>query len=556
MTLLFFLYALHFIGYGLPLHLVGDEESLVGGALKMLELRTIAPVLHRSEFAILYYPTLLSYLYIILWTPYLIATYLFSHYGASVSEFTPYVLTHLDDLWMLSRIASVIAGSALIFVLCDIAHTLFPRDNRVALFSSGLLGLSLLHFQLSVVSGHWIFDTLFFFTVVSLLLRNKFRDTRSALLGGIVAGLGFGLSSMGFVSLFFVIMLYLLMNVRERWLGLANSRFWYFICSALLLAIGFIVLHPDAYSYVIAGKDTAGLAVKDLGFVWNEILTSAYYLFSNDFMISALSIIGLGLLVFYGFARYALTSIVMFVVYELLLVFFFHNAARYHVFLIPMQALVAGYGLAVVYEHSTKRGMTRYLAYAFVAIAFLVPATVLARYSALLLTPTTEQKAARWVSEQEPQEYVIVDSPTIVFFQSDEAVAEQQKRGRVSAIARRLQSVDITRFGAQKLDYTNLHFWDPANLTRGSVEEFVRSFRPRYYIVSYDNKVVEMTEVHRYLINHGRLVRSFLSTDGTSKLDVAIEPTGDLGLSAQKLFQIRRLGQNVDIYELTYQENG
>lgn len=552
LALLFFLYALNFIGYGLPLHLVGDEESLIGGALKMLELRSIAPIVHQSEFSILYYPTLLPYLYVIFWLPYLILIYFFAPHIASITELSCYVLTHLDMLWILARIPSVIAGSALIVVLYKIARKLFPRDILVALFSSCLLSLSFLHFQLSIVSGHWIFDTLFFFLVVYFLLANNFHDAKSSIWAGIFAGLGFGSSSLGFVSLFFASLLYLVLNLREHRFGLANKKFWYFFGVAIGFAAVFIILHPGAYLYVLAGNDTPGLAVKNFGFIRTELASSLYYLFSGDFMITTLSIVGLVLFALYGFARYALISVATLILYEILLVYFFHNAPRYHIYLIPIQALAAGYAIAVVYNHFKASRLTRNLTYFILFLVFLVSSVVLGRYSALLSVPTTEQRAAEWIRVHASKDNFIIDSSTISFFQSDDSMDAQQDRGRVSATARALRDVDITRYGVQKLNYTNLHFWNDSNLTWGSIEEFVRSFTPRYYIVSFSGRSFGSSEAQRYLLEHGSLIRSFSNTDGVGVIDEAIEPSGDLGIGARQLFRIRRFGQNVNIYALTF----
>src|SRR3989344_8430702 len=54
------------ITYGLPLWLVGDEPSLVFGALKMIELKTVLPVLHDDAFrGLFYYTPLLAYVYLL-----------------------------------------------------------------------------------------------------------------------------------------------------------------------------------------------------------------------------------------------------------------------------------------------------------------------------------------------------------------------------------------------------------------------------------------------------------------------------------------------------------
>ena len=66
------------INYGAPFPLVSDEESMIGGALRMLELRTLIPALEPEAFKILMYPPLIPYLYLMLITPFVFLLYIFS----------------------------------------------------------------------------------------------------------------------------------------------------------------------------------------------------------------------------------------------------------------------------------------------------------------------------------------------------------------------------------------------------------------------------------------------------------------------------------------------
>ena len=81
-----FLFRINGTFYGSPFFLVGDEYSLVGGTLKLLELKTIFPVLHPPEkFQILIYPMLIPYLYLALYAPYIL--YEFVNNSFSINQF-------------------------------------------------------------------------------------------------------------------------------------------------------------------------------------------------------------------------------------------------------------------------------------------------------------------------------------------------------------------------------------------------------------------------------------------------------------------------------------
>ena len=53
------------VTYGLPGLFVGDEKSIVGGAMKMIYQKNIFPVLEPDVFRLLYYPTLIPWILLI-----------------------------------------------------------------------------------------------------------------------------------------------------------------------------------------------------------------------------------------------------------------------------------------------------------------------------------------------------------------------------------------------------------------------------------------------------------------------------------------------------------
>src|SRR5690242_10046940 len=66
------------IGYGQPFWLANDELPLVGGALRMLELRNPIPSLNPGPMSILYYPPGLPWLYLVVWSPVLLVEWILS----------------------------------------------------------------------------------------------------------------------------------------------------------------------------------------------------------------------------------------------------------------------------------------------------------------------------------------------------------------------------------------------------------------------------------------------------------------------------------------------
>src|SRR3989344_5266478 len=79
------------ITYGVPLWLVGHGPPFVLSSLKMIELKTLIPAFHESEFAtISYFPPYLSYLYL---PPFMaILVVKFVSFAGSAAQFAQYVL--------------------------------------------------------------------------------------------------------------------------------------------------------------------------------------------------------------------------------------------------------------------------------------------------------------------------------------------------------------------------------------------------------------------------------------------------------------------------------
>src|ERR1041385_6730956 len=66
------------VDFGLPFWLANDELPLVGGAMRMIELRNPIPGMNPGPMEILYYPVGLPWLYLVVWAPVLLAKWVLS----------------------------------------------------------------------------------------------------------------------------------------------------------------------------------------------------------------------------------------------------------------------------------------------------------------------------------------------------------------------------------------------------------------------------------------------------------------------------------------------
>ncbi|MBI4132356.1 MAG: hypothetical protein HY474_01855 [Candidatus Sungbacteria bacterium] len=188
-----FLLRLWGITYGLPLFLVNDETPHVYGALKMIELKTLIPAFHAEEFkAVLYYPLLLSYFYLIVLAPVIAVHYLAS--GMPPLE-TYRAMLALDPsfLWVAARVWMAAIGVSGVYLTYRISYHL-SGTKRAALFAAAFLALSFYHLQLSHNVRHWMPASvlLAFLWERALAWRGQVRPLGHWLGAGALAGIAAG----------------------------------------------------------------------------------------------------------------------------------------------------------------------------------------------------------------------------------------------------------------------------------------------------------------------------------------------------------------------------
>ena len=183
-----FVLALLGIGYGLPMHLIGDEEALIGGTLKMLELRQPFPVLAPETFKFLYYPPMLPYLYILASLPVIIFKFAVS--GFDVLALKDYFVLNLDGIWISARLTTAIFSLGVLVVTYKITKLIFSKQT--AYLATALLSVSFFHVLLSHWARHWIFTVfLVYLTVLLALLFTRGKIKKHWLIG-LIAGIALG----------------------------------------------------------------------------------------------------------------------------------------------------------------------------------------------------------------------------------------------------------------------------------------------------------------------------------------------------------------------------
>lgn len=546
LTSLFFIGAIWGLKHGLPFHLVGDEESIIGGTLQFLNERTIFPILNPQAFKLLYYPIAIPYSILVLFLPYALGVLLFNPLVTNFVELGHYTLVNLDHIWLLARSVSLLAGIAAVYVTYKLAQAVFPKNQYVGFFAALFILTSLYHFQLSVVMRHWMFSTVFFTAALYFLFKSQFTLRRDALWAGLLAALASGFGQLGLVTVFFIGFSYIILSRKKPWYGLKNKNIWLFIFIAISGFAFFVATHPGGFVDVAEGVEISTLGLKPLGYYLNEFKQTALHLLNNDAVVTILGLLGALVMGIKKKRWTALIFVGIIILYNVLLLTFFHNAARYHWYIIPLLAVMGAYLLSLFWSYVQQTRIKRILGAMLIAVVYIVPTVLLVQYGKLLTRSTTEQAAFTWLSERVTGEVILINSRSISPLQQDEYVGIQDGYGRSLNRNRLLVGVDVTVYGKQKYAFTNTHYWDDANQSASKVREFVDDYNPVYVLLSFDSQQEYDNLMQWYVdLNEYTLVYQTSLPESES----ARTAFSNFGLLNKDLLTITQLGQHIRIYK-------
>lgn len=399
LTILLFALATRLPGimYGLPLHVVADEEVNVYSALKMIQLQTLLPVLHPEAFSILHEPPLLSFVNVLFFIP--TATVLYLAAGMPpLDVFADMIALDPTIFFLIARAVTVLLSLGSIYLLYRIALLLF-EDRNTAFFSALFLATSFISTTLAATGRHWEITT--FLSLLSLLLALLHDKQRPLLvsLSGAVLGLSFGAGYL----VFYAPSIGLLILYRV-WKETGSSAFAPYFRAAVRFGLPFaavavlmIVVAPQPFykqviTHVLADRHTV---FEFLSFYFHTLL---YY----ETLLLAGTMFGVGVLVWQRrFELLAFFSIFFATVLPIMFAFLM-DIDRYVHPLLPMLSLLAGHGVPALAGASVSR---RSLAAAGI---LLYAVTVLGRYDVLALRNDTRLQAKQWIDTHVPAGSVLL----------------------------------------------------------------------------------------------------------------------------------------------------
>ncbi|RJQ36817.1 glycosyltransferase [Candidatus Parcubacteria bacterium] len=553
------------IGYGFPLFLVNDEPAFIYGALKMLEERTLIPALHAESFrAVLNYPPLLSYFYLLVIAPALAVHFVLAGFP-QLAAWRDMLALDPTFLWWAGRLANLGLSIILIALVARMTQAV-SGSRRAGWFAAAFLALSFYHIQLSHVVRHWMPAALLLYLAWYASFGIGTSDRwRPYILTGVFAGLATAVNTSAAIALIPGLFAHYLFGCESWRTRIRSVRPLAMVGIAVLMVGMTILLYPYGFTRGEGGETVGGdlgrrfgiLAGKGMG-EWLAFLGGyAGLLLRYELPLLAAAVVGAAIL-WRRKASFVIPAVVVAVAYISFLYAFFNAIPRALVFIVPVLAILAGAGLdALLQLVSTRvfvmrRGIT---AMSLLAV-FGFPLVLALRYDMLAIRTETRLMARDWIAEYiSAGEKIVGDTPYLRLINTPDGIRalEAADAAGVRAADRALLRHSSDAYPSPAYEFLNLHF-----IARGKPERdardaaFFRERGYRYLVVEYNYRDQSDLEPEtRSLISELKLVQRFSPYPAGAEFDQAIELSGEIaGVPIRELWRMERFGSIVDIYAL------
>jgi hypothetical protein len=531
------------IGYGLPLALHDDEQPFILGALKMMQLKTVLPVLHSAEFEpILPYLPYASYLYLPLFLIYIAgaAGWAFITSSFPLAELQNYLIADLSPFFLIARFLSVLAGVLTVYLVYRTAKNLF--DERVGLIAALFLSTSVLHITLSMSARHWVWLPLVAVGVLAVLTQPSWSFRRRYLWAAAISGIGVGFNVLSATAPVIMIFYYIFVE-RGSFREAMRDRFSYGLAILFVaLAAIPIVLYPAGLGFQ---RDISASEVKTL-----TGATQSFYEFLQPVAVSEPIMFGaavLGLLaLIIRRDRFSWLAGLFTVFYTLSFYFLFYYAHRFTLGLFPFMVILAGYGVNRIFKYSNIK-IFKYARYSLLVIVIVFQVMVSLRLDYLALRGDSKSLARAWVERNlDAGEKIIVAGKRMRLATTKDALIEQEL---IDPASIRKNELAETSFPVHPRGYKNFY---ALNSDAVSNDEFYDNLRD--YIKENDYKYIVITpsdltasrQKNFYDATRGAELASFFGLPQEVYSLTKAQYKGWVG----NLFRIREFGPPTAIYRI------
>ncbi|MBI3305365.1 glycosyltransferase family 39 protein [Candidatus Parcubacteria bacterium] len=514
--------------YGLPYRLVGDEESYVGGALKMLELKTFIPAFAGPGFEPFYLPPVMYYALLPVFLAVLGVQYLTSGAG-SLAVLRDSIALDPTWIWLSARVMSVFMGTVSVWLVYIIGRDLI--SSRAGLFAAALLATSFMASSISHFARHWVPALLVVLLALwassRLLTASPGHSRRWYLWIGVFAGLGFGVNYVPMLALLLLFAAHLLKHGGTLWTKLRSRTLWAAVGIAAAIGVAIVLLHPNAFFRILVGEAGSFSVHKSA-----SAFAGGLRYYGQALIVYEPALVIFGLLGF-GYLFFARRRIFWFLapfmlVYLAALYLFFHDEVRYVLLLVPFLALAG----AAVLDWFWSRSPT--FAFTLVVAALAFSGVTAARLDFLLLQDDTRLLAKAFVENNIPVGAAILTTvrevrltPTRASLEAQALLDPASLRAPERALLRRPEDTWPTpRFAT-----FNAHFVAPEQRPAFEASQF------QYVLLQYRTPA-DLAEAFKALRERSELVKSFIGSPDVLGNDITSPAT---------LFSLKRLGPTMEL---------
>jgi len=525
------------IWYGLPYFFVGDEQSLIGGALKMLQLKNPFPVLQPQEFNLLYYPVLIPYVLNLFFIPVLLVFYFVGGFSG-LNVFQDYLILNSGALIITARIVSVLFGLGLVFLIYQITKEII-KNSWASLLGATIFGLSFYQLQMSHFARHWIYTAFFAASILYCAIKIYFtREKKWYLLAGVTGGLSFGASYVGILYLVFVFWAHFFTGAESWQEKIKSSNWWYFVLVFVGLSFLFFAIYPQAFLAVISGGG-APFGVKSLEGFLGAVLYMGKVLIFMDPVITALVVLGLIYFVRKRKNGYFLyPALFLIVIYPALLYFIFHEEPRYIFLLGPIFAILAG---EVIFWTLSQKNIV--LKYGIVLVAIIFSLIINIRYDLLLTRSDTRILAKNWIEQNIPSgSSILVNFSQLHIPQTKESIQNQKVLLLTS-----LRSYDQAYLNSDLKNQDPQYFVLNSRFLAGDQNALynLKSWYAFDYLVFERQKSDSLGDFENQMLFDRLKVKGFYSSATLAEEDF----TGNFIGGVWNFFKVQNFGPEVNIYK-------
>jgi len=502
-------------------------------ALKMLELKTLLPVLHLADFkTVLYYPPYFSYLYLPFFAALVAVKFLF--YKGAANLFAAYLLSDLSQFFIIARVINIFVGAASVYLIYKIAKNIFA-DETPALFAAFFVATSLIHTAISMTSRHWL--SVFFFSALVLFwlshpdLSEKKRYFRAVFF----AGLGVGVAVINSLLAILIALWYLLYE-KGMALRLFKEKFFYLLYAIFgaLFTLPYI-LYPESLGF--KADITAETAKTILGAVTSPIFFTKT-IAASEFILIAFA--AAGLIFSFKKSRNVFWTFAAFIyAYSIIFYLVFRFEPRFFMGLLPFYVILAGYG----FWESQKLISNRILANVF-ALILLVPLIFTLRLDWLAIKNDSRTLALTWAEANIPARSKIMVLARLTNLPTNKAaVAEQEKLDPASLRKVNLAQAEIAE---NSPDFKSFHALNLRDLSNESFYENIDSYvKQNHYEYLFIQLAYRDSERFKNITKNATLLKSYAGGDSRLSLAESQFIANPLGL-----FKISELGPRIEIYKI------